>query len=290
MKKFFLAGIVAALSSTAFAADVVEPIFAEPAVAGPRVSGYLDAYIGGLNIPDADDTFFTFGGSGKLNAPLNERWNIQGDLLVDSTEIEDFDMTTFGGAVHAFWRDPSSYAFGVFGTYSGHNIAIDTGGGSGDITFNEYTFGPEAQAYFGNLTLYGQAYFGQLDLGAFAPIDNMDIWGARAVARYFVQPNLRFDGELGFETFEIEDESLDIFSAAVQAMYRFEASPVSVFARYQFENWSTSDGPDIDVDTHKFMVGLRASFGSETLIEEDRNGATMDTRRRNIGFPLFVGL
>ena len=43
MNKFFLAGVVATFSGTAFAADVFEPVAEEAVVAGPRVSGYVDA-------------------------------------------------------------------------------------------------------------------------------------------------------------------------------------------------------------------------------------------------------
>ena len=35
---------------------------------------------------------------------------------------------------------------------------------------------------------------------------------------------------------------------------------------------------------HKFVVGVRASFGSSTLKEEDRKGATMDTPRFSFAF------
>ena len=78
---------------------------------------------------------------------------------------------------------------------------------------------------------------------------------------------------------------VDTVALALQAMYRFSDTPFSVFGRYQFETTSfDAAGPfnDEDIDSHKLVVGLRASFGSSTLIEEDRNGATMDTFRSNL--------
>jgi hypothetical protein len=142
--------------------------------------------------------------------------------------------------------------------------------------------GPEAQVYFGNFTLYGQAYYGELDLRDTGFQRAFDFWGGRGVVRYFALPNLRFDAELGYRRLDIDFGSghLDTVIAAVQAMYRFESTPISLFGRYQFEN-NLGESSDENLETNKFTVGVRASFGTETLFDEDRYGATMDTHRTN---------
>ena len=70
-------------------------------------------------------------------------------------------------------------------------------------------------------------------------------------------------------------------------MYRFSGTPFSVFGRYQFERTSLS-AFDISENIHKYVIGVRASFGSDTLLDEDRNGATMDTSRPNLILPSFL--
>lgn len=285
MMRLIFAALLATAATSVFAADVVleEPVGAE----GPRISGYGELFIGGLHIPDfsdfdEDDTFLVYGGAARVNVPINERWNLQADLTAERTDfINDLDLTTVGGALHAYWRDPSSYAFGIFAAYNHNTISDD----DDELDLPTFFVGPEAQAYFGNFTVYGQAYYGQLELDDL-PVDNFDIWGGRAIVRYFAQPNLRFDGELGYETMDVEGTDFDTFTAAAQAMYSFEGTPLSAFARYQFDLLSIDDA-DVDLDSHKFLVGVRASFGSDTLIDEDRNGATMDTRRPNLAFPFL---
>jgi hypothetical protein len=285
MNRFVLAGLFAALASGgAYAAD---PTIEEaPPVAAPQISGHAEFYLGGLDLSmsspfgDYDDTVWVYGGAARINVPFAERWNIQGDAIIDHISLADEgggDITGYGGALHAYWRDPNSYALGVFGTLT----QFDGDGGEAD----SFTVGPEGQMYFGNLTLYGQVWYGQLDFDM-AP-DSFDMWGIRGVARYFFQPNLRLDGELAFHNsnadFDFGDVDIDTFSVALQANYRFENTPLTVFGRYQFDTMQFTQPliPEQDLDTHKFVVGLRASFGTGTLFDEDRHGATMDTNRSN---------
>lgn len=48
--------------------------------------------------------------------------------------------------------------------------------------------------------------------------------------------------------------------------------------RYEFERRKFETSTQ-DTRANKVAIGLRASFGSDTLFDEDRNGATMDTYR-----------
>jgi hypothetical protein len=278
MKRYLFTVFLASTAIPAFAADVQTTA---PAEAQSRVSGHVEAYLGGLKVDSGfDDTnIWSAGGAGRVNVKLDERWNVQGDLFADRIWNDDGHIMGYGGAAHAFWRDPNAYAFGVFATAQ-----------TADIEFADvrtFTVGPEAQVYLDNWTLYGQAWYGQVDIDE-APV-RPDIWGARGVVRYYVTPDLRFDGELAFQRRSVDEVDFDVdtFAAAIQASYRFSDTPFSVFGRYQYEN--ISNGP-FDVDLHKFVIGLRATFGAPTLQDEDRNGATMDTFRSNYVMPaLFIG-
>ncbi|TPL85967.1 hypothetical protein [Mesorhizobium sp. B2-3-12] len=250
-------------TTSAYAADTLQPLAAETVVTR-HMSGYSELYLGGLRYPDGDDTLRTAGGAARVNIPFAQRWNLQGDLTYDRTWDDFDDRNGSGGAIHGYYRDPDRFAAGVFATYT----AFDFGG---DLNPSSYSVGPEVQVYVGNLTLYGQAYVGQLNFGDF----HGDEWGVRAVARYFIQKNLRLDGEFLFNRLD-EGFNLDVIGGAVQAMYRFDATPWSLFGRYQFER---TKGGSFGAD--KFVIGLRASFGSNSLLDEDRTGATMDTYRAN---------
>ena len=276
MYRLLLGAALAATASSAFAADAVAPIVMDPAITQPHISGYVEAYLGGLYLTafGQHETATTAGGAGRINFPIDPRWNVQADATVDSLWVQGDNLYGYGGAIHAYWRDPSAYALGGFASLTGF------GGDIGDENIYSFAVGPEAQAYFGNVTLYGQVYYGQLR--ATGESEHFDNWGGRGVVRYFAQDNLRFDGELGFTRVSGFGNHLDTVSGAAQAMYRFSGTPLSVFGRYQFDRISAGG---ISENIHKYVIGLRGSFGSDTLLDEDRNGATMDTYRPNIILP-----
>ncbi|MGX9142080.1 hypothetical protein [Mesorhizobium sp. 128a] len=98
-----------------------------------------------------------------------------------------------------------------------------------------------------------------------------------------MQPNLRLDGEVAFNRVGFDFADFDTVSLAAQATYRFEGTPWSLFGRYQHDRISVES--ETFNTSNKYMIGLRASFGSRTLFDEDRNGATMDTYRSNSILP-----
>jgi hypothetical protein len=277
MYRFLLGAAIAATASSAYGADAVAPIVMDQELAQPHVSGYVEAYLGGLYVTSdfGNQSATTAGGVGRVNLPIDSRWNIQADAFVDSLWVQGFNLYGYGGAIHGYWRDPNAYALGGFATITGY------GGDdfSGENIYN-VAVGPEAQVYMGNVTLYGQAYYGQIRAGGSS--EHLDNWGGRGVVRYFAQDNLRFDAELGYSTVSLGGEHLNTVTGALQAMYRFSGTPWSVFGRYQLDHLSVAGQSE---NIHKYVAGFRASFGSDTLLDEDRNGATMDTYRPNIILP-----
>ena len=280
MYRLLISAAMAATATSAFAADA---IVMDQTVAAPHISGYVEAYLGGLylTVPGDHATATTAGGTGRVNFPVDARWNIQTDAMVDSLWVQGQNLYGYGGAVHAYWRDPSAYALGGFATITGYG-----GDGIGGQNIYNFTVGPEAQVYMGNVTLYGQVYYGQLRANGSS--DHYDDWGGRGVVRYFARDNLRFDGELGFSQLSGFGGHLNTVTGALQAMYRFSGTPFSVFGRYQLDH-ETFSGSSGSINVHKYLIGLRASFGSDTLLDEDRNGATMDTYRPNFILPFAGG-
>lgn len=273
MKTYILSTALVMMAGAAFAADpiVLIPVMDKPMAsttmpARDACSGHVEAYLGGLTAMGGnDDIFLTGGGTGRANCTFSDTWNVEGDLFTDVVDIDGVDSSLYGGTAHLYWRDPSSYAFGVFGTLAEAEL--------GAVETTRYSVGPEFQIYMDNVTLYGQAEFGQAEFDN--PEFDIDFWSVRGEARYFATENVRLDAELGYRNY---DDALDIFYAAAQANYRFDNTPYTVFGRYQYED--VNDGV-LELDLHKFTAGLRISFGSDTLIEEDRYGASMNSYRSN---------
>lgn len=259
-------------SAPALAADVLEA----PQTDAPQISGYVEGYLGGVRWTDGrrSDTDFGYGGAARINVPFNARWNAQGDLAGDWINVKQENATIgmYSAALHGYWRDPGSFAVGAFANWQGTSF-------DGEMSdLYAVMAGPEAQVYFDKVTLYGQVYLGQLR--STASSEKYNTWGVRGVARYYVQPNMRLSAEAAYFKVDL-DSAANSVALAAQSDYRFDNSPVSVFGRYQFEHFYLSNS-SFAFDSHKLLVGLRLSFGSGTLLDEDRAGATMDTFRSNV--------
>lgn len=142
----WLAALTALLSlSTAVrAADLIlnpEPMATQdvdlqaPAVSG--VNGKLELDFGAITDPDAG--VFRLGGS--LSVPVGNAFGLQGDVALSSLD----GNITWGGALHAFTRDPNSYLLGVTAGYVANDGA------------SLAAIGPEAELYLGNISLEGWA-------------------------------------------------------------------------------------------------------------------------------------
>lgn len=143
MYRFLLAAAIAATATTAFAADA--PVVLDQELAQPHISGYGEVYLGGLyfSIPGDSANGTTAGGAARVNFPIDARWNIQTDAVIDSIWVEGTNLYSYGGAIHGYWRDPNAYALGGFATITGYG-----GEDFGGVDLYTFNVGPEAQAYF----------------------------------------------------------------------------------------------------------------------------------------------
>ena len=251
----------------------------------------------------------------RLNVPVTAGWNVQLDGAYDNDvnglrfslpgDPDDtrHDLESFGGATHLYWRDPERFAAGVFASYT-HFETFDLT--SYDPVGDTYTAGKfgnsrlsggvEGQYFWGPVTLYGQGYVGErrgsafVDTGLARAQLQYDFWGVRAIARYFPIANLKLEAEVGYAQEQISSNpdlsnyTTNTVRLAAQATYRFAETPFAIHARYQFEDPSQEGGEIFGIapaSTQKILVGLRMAFGSSTLLEEDRNGASLDTAQRN---------
>lgn len=191
--------------------------------------------------------------SGEVVFPASDLISFQLDGALARTEMEGYAETTTSGALHAFTRN-DSYAVGAF---------VEMASTDGDAV---WAGGVEAHKYFADATLAGSLAYGQYDDWA-----DVDIWSLGGEARYFVNDDLRIDGRAGYV--RIEDQSADFggWTLGVGVERRFADQPFSVFAAY--DHAESEDLGDGTADS--FSVGLRWTFGSETLKQRDRKGASM---------------
>lgn len=265
MKKLAFSILSVAFVSPVFAADQMGAMDYAPPPAD-QVSGSVGASVGALvATSDGDsETATVYNINGKLNYRFDPNWNAQFDARYNGVTADGNTFSAFGGAVHIFRRDPGAYAVGGFVSYDWLSIDdID-----GDLS--SYRFGPEFQIYNGNLTYYAQAFWGQYLVDG----DGVGTWGVRGEARYFHTENLRFEGELGFTQISDGGDDASIFTAGLEAEKRFDGTPFSVWGRYQYDHVNLDDESS---SGHTFLVGFRAAFGTGSLLDEDRNGATMET-------------
>ena len=186
--------------------------------------------------------------------------------LVLSSDQKEARMGGAFGA-HLAWRDPSSHTMGVFAALTGSNNWY-----VGD-THLGMMGGVEAQKYFGDTTLYAQIGYGD----QFRPGDEMfgQYWFARGVVRHFLNPNMLVSGEISLASGQstLSSSDLDILGWGLTIERRHDGSAFSIFGEYSGDLISGFRGT---ITQHAFLAGVKLNFGQETMLENDRQGATFD--------------
>ncbi len=115
-----------------------------PAVDG--INGKIDGWGGGGN-----GTNGFYGGDASLSIPLAQQWGLQ----LDGFSASDGGISSYGGAAHLFWRDPSIGLLGAYVSYTHDNGFNDPI--FGHISTNAQRYAAEAEYYLNRWTLSGLA-------------------------------------------------------------------------------------------------------------------------------------
>lgn len=220
----FAAALLGSVPS--WAADLAEPL---DVCAVSQPNGKVEA--AGGYIDDLDDGG-RFQGAGSLSFPLGCLFGAQ--LDVGGGSLNGDGWGGVGG--HLFMRDPASYLVGAHVQYE--NL-------DGEDIFR---IGPEAELYFGNVTLTAWAGYEDADT-----LD-ADVFAAVDISLYATE-DLKFS--VGYRRF------LDIDAAALGAEWQLDlGAPLSLFAEAQL-------GSD---DYSTVLVGARFYFGApdKSLIQRHR--------------------
>ena len=251
--------------------------------ATPAFSGYGEIFAGKFLVDSKSEKQSLTSATASANLNFDKRWNFQADITYDALNFASSKVSGIGGAGHVYWRNPETIALGGFASVSKARWAIS--GSKIDIA-DQWTAGLETQAYLGDLTLYGQAWIGRSQTFSNPTMSQI---GVRAVARYYVNDNLRLDGEIDYVTSHKDSIRDTNTAAAAQINYRLASMPITLFGRFQMENHRASSVMPNSTTVKKLFVGLRFSFGSNSLKDEERNGTAMDVYRPNLPvLPLSV--
>ncbi len=251
----------------------------EAARVSSAIMGYGEAGIGVTTLSNeyhiSSNSFASYDAGAFVNIPFAARWNIEIEGRGNWVHSASYGTASDAGAlIHAYWRDPDHFAVGAFGGYSGLNIYTGQHG-------SMWTGGAEAQAYFNNLTLYGQvAGFNSTASSGWLYFNGFFI---RGTARFFPTPNLRLQLDAQFANLKNTD-SIDVLTLIGTAEYRLPNSFLSGFASVRWDQ--VNPVLNLEYDDTRFMLGIRGYFGSGSQIDNDRHGAPMDV----IPFPPLYAL
>ena len=277
-KLFVISTLAAtALQGVAQAADATADTSAGPAVRFllETQSGY--SFLSGRAVdPEEEDSFSTTGAVGRINFEAGEYLNIQGDIFGDYAWIDDDSDDSYrsqlGGGLHLYGRSDMG-ALGVFGALGDVSIENDSGGDDGGLN---YIAGAEAQFYQGDWTFYLQA--GWLDSERSDDVDMIrDALFARGVVRLYFGADTLIQTEAAYVNGEMDDDNddMDIWSVGARLQHRFDFWPGAFYVGYRgdFADQDDTAGP---VDSHTIQFGATYAFGSDSLQDNERNGAAMD--------------
>ena len=174
---------------------------------------------------------------------------------------------------HVFHRNSA----GLFGV-----LVQGTANDSNFISSRDYFVGAEGQYFLGNMTLYGQAAYQNTTYSGFGYSVKADGWNIAGQLRYFVQPNLMIALKAGYADLKFDDmfgvsASNSAWKIGARTEYRFTASPISVFAEVDYRDGRFKvAGIEMKEKETRAMIGAKWNFGSQTLFQRDRNGASLD--------------
>jgi hypothetical protein len=270
--RFAMAGAaLLASASFAFAADAVRPLASPLAAAAAPMpwDGFVSIDIGQLNAGS------TLGGSnvdrqtvrGSVSTMMAPNWGTQFDVLGDFANTGSTGLAALDAAGHLYFRS-SSGLLGAFGEY--RHLAAGAGG---DIS--GWFGGAEGQRYFMKSSVDGQIAFQDFGSGLGGGTGSTDGWLVNGSWNYFFLPNFKVDLSAAYDSLNggLGSGTINTAVFGIGSEVRFNG-PLSLFAKYEFENVSESGSSSINANN--FLIGGKWNVGSTTLWQRETTGASLD--------------
>ncbi|MEO9876196.1 MAG: hypothetical protein ABJM26_01645 [Anderseniella sp.] len=301
MKRFVAASAIAiALTVSANSAGAAD-FDTDEAIRGLVVGGEVESFSGitfydgdGDDVEfDDDDYQFVSGITGRLSLPLGDNLSAQmdgefeysSDALSGSRQDDLFSHSFLAGG-HLSWRDPETGLFGGFAAFGGG--AADDDNGEGSRAYSFYAVGGEAQFYADDFTFYLQGgYIDGATEDSVTAIDNdalRDALFGRGIVRWFMDPETRLQAEVAYVDGEADNGGdlgdVTILEWGVRYDTVIAGLPIlgdrNVFVGYRGAHYDKDGNDPADFTDHTIMVGFTHRFGTQTIQETDRYGATLD--------------
>lgn len=277
MKRILAAGVALAMGTAVAHASDFGGASTDPSILSAQpFSGHMELY-GQAVWQDYWSDYYSpykgIGGASRINwafAPgMSAQFDLAGQFAADAYYAE-YSTFSLYGAAHLNKRT-DTHLLGIFGGVSG------TSDYEGYYGWDTSLFGGvEGQLYNGPFTLYAQiGWIGQI-AGYYGPTYNPSytfgyLFG-QVEARYFITPNTKLAANLGFVSGAVwgyyGGQTTVSYGAEIE--HRLASNPFSFFGRVQGFN-STYTGMNV----YRVTAGLRLNFGSSSLFDQDRNGATL---------------
>jgi hypothetical protein len=276
MKRILAAGLALAMGTAVANATDFGSDGAGASVLSPQpISGHVELYGQGLWQDYWDYYYRGIGAAGRVNwwfAPnMSAQFDLGGQMSSD-VYGNGYGTYSFYGAAHVSKRTESRL-LGVFGGVAAPSDYYGQYGGDPSI-FG----GVEGQWYNGPFTLYSQAGLMRQLAGYYGPPSDpvyaFTYFFGQVEGRYFITPNTKASVNIGIVTGSIwggYGGSQTVFSYGGELEHRFASNPLSIFGRLQ----GFTGGPYYVVNGYRAMGGIKFNFGTGTLEEQDRSGATL---------------
>ncbi len=273
------------LSAAVVAAPTIAPTIAnaaaKPSIAENQTSAVGEIWLGYSflspdNITPDDESYPDIGGNLRVNIPAGAMLNLQLDLMSEtgfvSDSTENYTGSVLGGA-HFSWRDPNEWLAGAF-------VGVGNGFNANDETVTAWLLGVEGQYYLTDWTLYGQlGYMDADEVDAGTPDAFRNAWFGRGVGRYFLDGNVKLEGELSFASGDQDTNAgdMDVWGWGLRYERAMRDWDASVFVAYQGNYYeSNADAVADKLTEHVIKLGLSVAFGIQGQKYVDRQGATLD--------------
>lgn len=270
-----------ALSAALVTTPTIANAAGKPTNADNQTSGVGEIWLGYSflspdNITPDDENYLGLGGGLRVNIPVGGPLNIQLDLMSETGFVDDstenYTGSVLGGA-HFSHRVTNEWLAGGF-------IGVGNGFNANDETATAWLIGAEGQYYLTDWTLYGQlGYMDADEVDTGTPEAFRDAWFGRGVVRYFLDANLKLEGELSYAGGEQDTNAgdMDVWGWGLRYERALTAMDASIFLAYQGNYYdSSADAVDDTLTEHVLKLGLSVAFGIEGQKYIDRHGATLD--------------
>jgi hypothetical protein len=263
---------------------------------------YSSGYTDGGSSQGVGTSSTTLGGldieaRGSVTAPLGGAFALQVDGVFSRNSLKQrdcggcsrFNVSESTGTVHVFMRDSKKGLIGV----AVQRTSINQSYGSGRAT---YYAGGEAQLFLGRTTIgtqvayvstdtgnsYGQNGFQAKGYVRVYPMDNLSLALNVGYGKQTLNPGPNSGYSCPGYCYQQQFKSTDF---GVKAEYRLPSSRISMFASFDYNQQDYGSeyhsGTYFSINNSeasnvRALFGFKLSFGSSTLRQRDRSGASLD--------------